>query len=87
MKSYTALPEASLELDIDGQGGGRLIVNGPLVAGGTLLVKFVKGYRPGGRSDPVDAGGPLAAHFSRIVVEGYQARPVSSATRLGIKLL
>lgn len=88
VKSYTALPEASLELDIDGQGGGRLIVNGPLVAGGTLLVKFVKGYRPeAGDLIPLMQAGSLAAHFSRIIVEGYQARPVSSATRLGIKLL
>ncbi|WP_410517571.1 phosphatase PAP2 family protein [Pantoea allii] len=88
VKQYSARPQATLELDIDGQGGGRLNVKGPLVAGGTLLVKFVKGYHPkAGTLIPLIEAGSNAAHFGRIIVEGYQAQPVSSATRISIKLL
>lgn len=88
VKQYTALPQATLELDIDGKGGGRLNVKGPLVAGGTLLVKFVKDYHPkAGTIIPLIEALSSSAHFSRIIVEGYQARPVRSATRLRIKLL
>jgi autotransporter-associated beta strand protein len=85
---YTQLDSTTLELDIDGNGGGRLRVGGQLtVAGGTLHVKFVNGYAPkaGDTIDVIDGSG-ASVKFSTVSVDGFKATPVYSATGVSIKL-
>ncbi|KVD35323.1 hypothetical protein WS89_26830 [Burkholderia sp. MSMB1072] len=85
---YTQLDNATLELDIDGNGGGRLRVGGPLtIAGGTLHVKFVNGYAPkAGDTIALIDGAAAAAKFSTVTVDGFKATPVYTATGVSITL-
>ncbi|KML53627.1 hypothetical protein VL15_23925 [Burkholderia cepacia] len=85
---YTQLDNTTLELDIDGNGGGRLRVGGAFtVAGGTLHVKFVNGYVPkaGDTIALIDAAAG-AAKFSTVTVDGFKATPVYTATGVSITL-
>ncbi|KWH20494.1 phosphatase PAP2 family protein [Burkholderia multivorans] len=79
---YTQLDNTTLELDIDGNGGGRLRVGGPLtVVGGTLHVKFVNGYTPkAGDTIALIDGAAASAKFSTVTVDGFKATPVYTAT-------
>ncbi|WP_175675958.1 phosphatase PAP2 family protein [Burkholderia ambifaria] len=85
---YTQLDNATLELDIDGNGGGRLRVGGQLtVAGGTLHVKFVNGYAPkAGDTIALIDGAAGAAKFSTVTVDGFKATPVYTATGVSVRL-
>ncbi|MBU9309161.1 phosphatase PAP2 family protein [Burkholderia multivorans] len=85
---YTQLDGATLELDIDGNGGGRLRVGGPLtIAGGTLHVKFVNAYAPkAGDTIALIDGAAAAAKFSTVVVDGFKATPVYTATGVSVVL-
>ncbi|WP_175750913.1 autotransporter-associated beta strand repeat-containing protein [Burkholderia anthina] len=85
---YTQLDNTTLELDIDGNGGGRLRVGGPLtVAGGTLHVKFVNGYAPkAGDTIALIDGAAGAAKFSTVTVDGFKATPVYTATGVSVRL-
>ncbi|KVL31716.1 phosphatase PAP2 family protein [Burkholderia sp. MSMB1835] len=85
---YTQLDNATLELDIDGNGGGRLRVGGPLtIAGGTLHVKFVNGYAPkAGDTIALIDGAAAAAKFATVTVDGFKATPVYTATGVSITL-
>ncbi|MCA7964673.1 phosphatase PAP2 family protein [Burkholderia cenocepacia] len=85
---YTQLDNTTLELDIDGNGGGRLRVGGPLtVAGGTLHVKFVNGYAPkAGDTITLIDGAAAAAKFATVTVDGFKATPVYTATGVSITL-
>ncbi|WP_321861532.1 phosphatase PAP2 family protein [Burkholderia cenocepacia] len=85
---YTQLDNTTLELDIDGNGGGRLRVGGPLtVAGGTLHVKFVNGYAPkAGDTIALIDGAAAAAKFATVTVDGFKATPVYTATGVSITL-
>ncbi|MCC8401989.1 phosphatase PAP2 family protein [Paraburkholderia sp. MMS20-SJTN17] len=85
---YTQLDGTTLELDIDGNGGGRLRVGGQLtVAGGTLHVKFVNGYVPkaGDTIDVIDGSG-ASVKFATVTVDGFKATPVYSSSGVSIKL-
>ena len=85
---YTQLDNTTLELDIDGNGGGRLRVGGTLtVTGGTLHVKFVNGYTPkAGDTIALIDGAAAAAKFSTVTVDGFKATPVYTATGVSITL-
>ncbi|KVP20480.1 hypothetical protein WJ86_24165 [Burkholderia multivorans] len=85
---YTQLDGATLELDIDGNGSGRLRVGGPLtIAGGTLHVKFVNGYAPkAGDTIALIDGAAAAAKFSTVIVDGFKATPVYTATGVSVVL-
>ncbi|WP_261529253.1 phosphatase PAP2 family protein [Burkholderia multivorans] len=85
---YTQLDGATLELDIDGNGGGRLRVGGQLtIAGGTLHVKFVNGYAPkAGDTIALIDGAAAAAKFSTVIVDGFKATPVYTATGVSVVL-
>ncbi|RQZ68365.1 phosphatase PAP2 family protein [Burkholderia sp. Bp9004] len=85
---YTQLDNTTLELDIDGNGGGRLRVGGPLtVAGGTLHVKFVNGYAPkAGDTIALIDGAAASAKFSTVTVDGFKATPVYTATGVSMRL-
>ncbi|HEM7811814.1 phosphatase PAP2 family protein [Burkholderia multivorans] len=85
---YTQLDGATLELDIDGNGGGRLRVGGPLtIAGGTLRVKFVNGYAPkAGDTIALVDGAAAAPKFSTVIVDGFHATPVYTATGVSVVL-
>ncbi|PRE16150.1 phosphatase PAP2 family protein [Burkholderia multivorans] len=85
---YTQLDNTTLELDIDGNGGGRLRVGGPLtVVGGTLHVKFVNGYTPkAGDTIALIDGAAASAKFSTVTVDGFKATPVYTATGVSVVL-
>ncbi|WP_261535338.1 phosphatase PAP2 family protein [Burkholderia multivorans] len=85
---YTQLDNTTLELDIDGNGGGRLRVGGPLtVVGGTLHVKFVNGYTPkAGDTIALIDGAAASAKFSSVTVDGFKATPVYTATGVSVVL-
>ncbi|KVU52289.1 phosphatase PAP2 family protein [Burkholderia cepacia] len=85
---YTQLDKTTLELDINGNGGGRLRVGGPLtVAGGTLHVKFVNGYAPKvGDTIALIDGAAGSAKFSTVMVDGFKATPTYSPTGITIAL-
>ncbi|MCA8242270.1 phosphatase PAP2 family protein [Burkholderia sp. AU32262] len=85
---YTQLDNTTLELDIDGNGGGRLRVGGPLtIAGGTLHVKFVNGYAPkAGDTIALIDGAAAAAKFATVTVDGFKATPVYTAAGVSITL-
>ncbi|RQU79887.1 phosphatase PAP2 family protein [Burkholderia cenocepacia] len=85
---YTQLDNTTLELDIDGNGGGRLRVGGPLtVTGGTLHVTFVNGYAPkAGDTIALIDGAAAAAKFATVTVDGFKATPVYTATGVSITL-
>ncbi|MBY4727982.1 MULTISPECIES: phosphatase PAP2 family protein [Burkholderia] len=85
---YTQLDNTTLELDIDGNGGGRLRVGGTLtVTGGTLHVKFVNGYTPkAGDTIALIDGAAAAAKFSTVTVDGFKATPVYTATGVSVTL-
>ncbi|EKS9797903.1 MULTISPECIES: phosphatase PAP2 family protein [Burkholderia] len=85
---YTQLDNTTLELDIDGNGGGRLRVGGPLtVTGGTLHVKFVNGFTPkAGDTIALIDGAAAAAKFSTVTVDGFKATPVYTATGVSVTL-
>ena len=85
---YTQLDNTTLELDIDGNGGGRLRVGGTLsVAGGTLHVKFVNGYAPkAGDTIALIDGAAGSAKFSTVTVDGFKATPVYTGTGVSVRL-
>ncbi|AOJ33259.1 phosphatase PAP2 family protein [Burkholderia metallica] len=85
---YTQLDGTTLELDVDGNGGGRLRVGGPLtVAGGTLHVKFVNGYTPkAGDTIALIDGAAAAAKFSTVTIDGFKATPVYTAAGVSVRL-
>ncbi|WP_104012657.1 phosphatase PAP2 family protein [Burkholderia anthinoferrum] len=85
---YTQLDNTTLELDIDGHGGGRLRVGGPLtIAGGTLHVKFVNDYTPkAGDTIALIDGAAAAAKFATVTVDGFKATPVYTAAGVSITL-
>ncbi|WP_321882526.1 acid phosphatase [Paraburkholderia bannensis] len=85
---FTQLANTTLELSLDGNGGGRLRVGGQLtIAGGTLHVKFVNGYTPkaGDTLDLIDGSGG-AKQFTTINVDGFKATPVYTNTGVSVKL-
>ena len=85
---YTQLDNTTLELDIDGNGGGRLRVGGTLsVVGGTLHVKFVNGYAPkAGDTIALIDGAAGSAKFSTVTVDGFKATPVYTGTGVSVRL-
>ncbi|WP_322093497.1 acid phosphatase [Paraburkholderia bannensis] len=85
---FTQLANTTLELSLDGNGGGRLRVGGQLtIAGGTLHVKFVNGYTPKA-GDTLDLiyGSGGAKQFTTINVDGFKATPVYTNTGVSVKL-
>ena len=85
---FTQLAGTTLELALDGNGGGRLRVGGQLtIAGGTLHVTFVNGYTPkaGDTLDLIDGSGG-AKQFTTINVDGFKATPVYTNTGVSVKL-
>ena len=85
----TVLTGTTLELDIDGQGGGQLTVGDQLtVAGGTLHVKFVNGYTPkAGDTITLINGATANAKFTTLVVDGgLNGTLVYSSSGVSIKL-
>ncbi|WP_322047635.1 acid phosphatase [Paraburkholderia sp. J67] len=85
---FTQLAGTTLELALDGNGGGRLRVGGQLtIAGGTLHVTFANGYAPkaGDTLDLIDGSGG-AKQFTTINVDGFKATPVYTSTGVSVKL-
>jgi autotransporter-associated beta strand protein len=86
---YTQLKDTTLELDIDGNGGGQLQVGDKLtVVGGALHVTFVNGYTPkvGDTITLITGPGNALNHFSSVTVDGFQATPTYTDTGVSVRL-
>ena len=86
---FTELTGTTLELDINGKGGGQLTVGNQLtIAGGTLHVKFVDGYTPvAGDTITLINGAATNATFTSVIVDGgLTGTPVYSSTGVSITL-
>ncbi|MDE1184838.1 phosphatase PAP2 family protein [Paraburkholderia sp.] len=86
---FTELAGTTLELDIDGQGGGQLSVGDQVtVAGGTLHVTFVNGYTPkAGDTITLINGAAASAKFTSVVVDGgLKGTLTYSSSGVSIKL-
>ena len=85
---FTQLQGTTLDLAIGPNGQGKLSVAGlTTIAGGTLHVKFVNGYTPkvGDTIAVVDGAGPNR-QFASVVVDGFKATAVYTATGIQIRL-
>jgi autotransporter-associated beta strand protein len=71
----TMLPNTTLELDLNGNGGGQLKVGGQLtIAGSTLHVKFANGFRPKvGDTIRLIQGAAGNQQFATVSVDGFKA--------------
>jgi autotransporter-associated beta strand protein len=75
---FTVLPGTTLEMDVDGSGGGQLNVGGQLTfAGSTLHVTFANGFTPkAGDTIQLITGGVGNQRFSTVTVDGHTASAV-----------
>lgn len=82
--SFTELSTGTLELDIGGDGAGRMAVNGTVaLAGGTLSIVFVPGHVPSvGDTLDVIGAGKLQGRFTTISVAGFKVTPTYTSTGL-----
>ena len=81
-------PDPHLTVLCGPNGQGKLSVAGlTTIAGGTLHVKFVNGYTPkvGDTIAVVDGAGPNR-QFASVVVDGFKATAVYTATGIQIRL-
>ncbi|APR38868.1 acid phosphatase [Paraburkholderia sp. SOS3] len=85
---FTMLPGTTLEMDVDGSGGGQLNVGGQLTfAGSTLHVKFANGFTPkAGDTIELISGGVGNQHFSTVTVDGFNASAVYSNGTVSIRI-
>ncbi|WP_410198900.1 acid phosphatase [Burkholderia gladioli] len=85
---FTQLAGSTLELDRGAGDAGRVAVAGPVaIAGGTLHVKFTQGYapKPGDTVSLIDSGS-FAGRFDAVVVDGYKATPLYSASGVQVRI-
>jgi len=86
---YTQLADTTLELDVDGKGGGQLQVGTLLtVVGGTLHVTLANGYTPkvGDTITLITGPGSAQNKFSSVMVDGFQATPTYTANGVTVRL-
>ncbi|CAJ0691250.1 phosphatase PAP2 family protein [Ralstonia holmesii] len=85
---FTQLQGTTLDLAIGPNGQGKLSVAGlTTIAGGTLHVKFVNGYTPKvGDTIAVVDGAGSNRQFSSVVVDGFKATAIYTATGIQIHL-
>ncbi|CAB3760344.1 acid phosphatase [Paraburkholderia solisilvae] len=85
---FTVLPAATLELDVNGTGGGQLAVGGQLFFSGSALhVKFASGFTPKvGDTIQLISGGVGQQQFSNVTVDGFHASAVYSNGTVSVRL-
>jgi autotransporter-associated beta strand protein len=85
---FTQLQGTTLDLAIGPNGQGKLSVAGlTTIAGGTLHLKFVNGYTPKvGDTIAVVDGAGSNRQFSTVVVDGFQATAIYTATGIQVHL-
>ncbi|MFC0397667.1 acid phosphatase [Paraburkholderia rhizosphaerae] len=85
---FTLLPGTTLEMDVNGAGGGQLNVGGQLTfAKSTLHVKFANGFTPKvGDTIPLISGGVGNQQFSTITVDGFKASAVYSSGTVSVHI-
>jgi autotransporter-associated beta strand protein len=86
--NYTQLAGATLELRLGAGQQGRVNVSGTAtIAGGTLRIKFLDGYKPAvGDTLTVIAATSLKGKFETIAVDGFTATPTYTETGLQLRL-
>jgi autotransporter-associated beta strand protein len=85
---FTVLPGATVEVDVDGTGGGQLSVGGQLtLAGSALQVKFANGFVPkAGDTIQLISGGVGNQRFSTVTVDGFNASAVYTNATVSIHI-
>ncbi|MGJ7609757.1 MULTISPECIES: phosphatase PAP2 family protein [unclassified Variovorax] len=85
--AYTQLAGATLQLNLAGNGGGRLNVAGVAALDGTLTLSFKAGATPSvGDTFTVISSGALIGRFSSIVVPGFKVTPTYTGTQLVVRI-
>lgn len=85
--NFTQVAEGALQLNLGGNGAGRLQVTGAVNVGGTLTLAFKAGATPAiGDTITVIRGGSLMGTFSRIVVPGLRVTPIYTGTELQLRV-
>lgn len=81
--AYTQAADATLQLNIGGDGAGRLRVAGVAALAGTLNVSFKPGAGPKvGDTLTLISSRVLTGRFSAITVQGFKVTPTYTATEL-----
>ena len=81
--AYTQVTDATLQLNIGGDGAGRLSVAGVAALAGTLNVSFKPGAGPKvGDTLTLISSRVLTGRFSTITVQGFKVTPTYTATEL-----
>ncbi|CAB3762173.1 acid phosphatase [Paraburkholderia humisilvae] len=85
---FTLLPGTTLQMEVDGAGGGQLNVGGQLTfVNSTLHVTFANGFTPKvGDTIQLINGGVGTQRFSTITVDGFKASAVYSGGTVSIHL-
>jgi autotransporter-associated beta strand protein len=85
---FTVLPGTTLEMAVDGSGGGQLNVGGQLTfAGSTLHVTFANGFTPkAGDTIQLITGGVGNQQFSTVTVDGHNASAVYANGTVSIRI-
>ncbi|MDM0118796.1 phosphatase PAP2 family protein [Variovorax arabinosiphilus] len=86
--AYTQLGGSTLQMNIGGNGAGRLSVKGVAALDGTLNITFKAGAAPSvGDVLTVVSSGALIGKFSAITVPaGYKVTPTYTATELSLRI-
>lgn len=85
---YTQLGGATLQLNLDTSGRGRLSVGGKLyLQGGTLHITFPGSYQPAvGDTIQVISAGSVYGKFSTITVDGFTATAIYGSRSVSVRL-
>jgi autotransporter-associated beta strand protein len=85
--AYTQVADATLQLNIGGNGAGRLSVAGVAALAGTLNVSFKPGAGPKvGDTLTLISGSALTGRFSVINVQGFKVTPTYTGTTLFLRI-
>jgi autotransporter-associated beta strand protein len=85
--AYTQVADATLQLNIGGNGAGRLSVAGVAALAGTLNVSFKPGAGPKvGDTLTLISGSALTGRFSAINVQGFKVTPTYTGTTLFLRI-
>jgi autotransporter-associated beta strand protein len=84
--AYTQLAGTTLQLNLGGNGAGRLSVAGVAALDGTLTLSFKPGFAPSaGDTLTVISSGALTGRFSAINAPGFKVTPTYTGTQLIVR--
>lgn len=85
--NFTQTSGGTLQLNLGGNGAGRLRATGAVSLAGNLTLTFKAGSGPSvGDTFTVVSGGSLKGTFSSIVVPGFKVTPVYTSTEMSLRI-